>query len=67
MAYKKIATNITTVGELKGILTNFNNKDRIFICGADPFSVAASEDGMIVFDEDDEIDNICDPEGISFK
>lgn len=67
MAYTKVATVIKTVGQLKGVLTQFSNKDNIFFTGLEGFSVAVSDDGKIIFDTDYAIDEICDPEGLPFK
>ena len=35
IGYKKIATNVKTVAELKGILTNLSNKDKFFFAGVE--------------------------------
>ncbi len=67
MAYTKVATVIKTVGQLKGVLTEFNNKDKIYLSGLEGFSVAVSDDGKIIFDSDYAIDEICDPDGLPFK
>ncbi|WP_257786653.1 hypothetical protein [Butyrivibrio hungatei] len=31
--FKKIEANISTVGELKGVLTNFSNKEKVSCLG----------------------------------
>lgn len=58
--YKKIASNVLTVGQLKGVLTHFNNNDTISCTGLmEGFSVAV-EDNKVLFDDDDTINEICE-------
>ena len=67
IGYKKIATNVETVAELKGILTNLSNKDKFFFAGVEGFSIAYNEEeGKAIIDEDRSIDEICDPDGLPF-
>ena len=67
MAYTKVASGIKTVGQLKGVLTQFSNKDNIFFAGAEGFSIAVSEDGKVLLDDDISIDGLCVPEELPFR
>ncbi len=67
MAYTKVATVIKTVGQLKEVLAKLNDKDNIFFEGLEGFSVAASDDGKVIFDNDYSIYEIFDPDGFPFK
>ena len=60
MAYTKIANNVTTVGQLKGILTQFGNKDKISLSGLGGFSVAVDDEGNILFDDNNTIDELIE-------
>jgi len=57
--YKKIASNVLTVGQLKGVLTHFKNNDTISCTGLmEGFSIAV-EDNKVLFDDEDTINDIC--------
>ncbi len=59
--YKKIASNILTVGQLKGILTNFSNSDSISLTGINGMSIAYDEEkGIAILDDEKAIDEIVE-------
>ena len=59
--YKKVANNILTVGQLKGFLTEFSNKDSISLTGVNGFSIAYDEEkGIVLLDEEKSIDEIVE-------
>lgn len=68
MAYTKVASGITSVGQLKGILTQFGNKDNIFFTGCTGFSVAVNEEtGDVLFDSDSYIEDLVSSDGLPQK
>ena len=59
--YKKVASNVLTVGQLKNALSNFNNEDAITLIGINGFSVAYNkENGLVLLDEASCIDDIIE-------
>ncbi|WP_026653546.1 hypothetical protein [Butyrivibrio proteoclasticus] len=66
--FKKIEADISTVGQLKGVLTNFSNKDSVSCLGLNKVSIAYDEErGLVLLDEEKEIDDLCDPDHLPFR